>query len=596
MTIINSRYTMLSRYLNAFHLIILVALAGLLSACASHEPVATPRDNAIPVVTHTEEFSKDIDNRREAYDSFILASLAISDGRYEEAQRYLANAIDNDRESFYLNMEMALLLKKRKDFDGALEYGRKCLDINPDNNIQAHLLLGEIYTLTGENVLAIEQYDKALELDPKDERIRLMVTSILIRESQFEKALDYLEKLIAMNPNSSVAYYYRGRVYLEMQNYQEAEKAFNKALEINSNLEPALFDLGALYQITERYTDAVEIFEQLLVMHPDNTLVSENLAMLYLKLGLKKEAESQIERLKERSIAGGFGRETLGRMYLKQGQLDEAIKELDLIVTAWPDDDKSRFYLATAYEKKGDFEKAFEHFIKIKPESNHFVSAQMHGAYILDSQEKHDEAMAMLEKALLAGKGETDLRLFMGSLYEAREEYEKAIEVTKEGLKKDENNIELIFRLGVLFDKTDDKASCLAQMKRVLEINPDHVDSLNYIGYTYAEQGINLDEALTLIQKAMRLKPGRGYIIDSLGWVYYQKGMYDEAIHYLEKSAQLTPDDPTINEHLGNAYQKKNMNKKALECYRKALTLNPSDKEALKEKVSEVERLIKEGE
>jgi tetratricopeptide (TPR) repeat protein len=130
-------------------------------------------------------------------------------------------------------------------------------------------------------------------------------------------------------------------------------------------------------------------------------------------------------------------------------------------------------------------------------------------------------------------------------------------------------------------------------MKVILEINPDHADSLNYIGYTYAEQGIKLDEAMNLIQRALELKPNSGYIIDSLGWVYFQKGLYDEAANHLEKAAKLTPNDPTINEHLGDAYFRKKKYTNALEHYKRALSLKHPKEEDLRKKITEVEQFLK---
>jgi tetratricopeptide (TPR) repeat protein len=92
----------------------------------------------------------------------------------------------------------------------------------------------------------------------------------------------------------------------------------------------------------------------------------------------------------------------------------------------------------------------------------------------------------------------------------------------------------------------------------------------------------------------MELKPNSGYITDSLGWVYFQKGRYEEAVQYLEKASQLTPDDPTINEHLGDAYLKMEEYDKALASYKKALGLNPVDEDKLKNKIRDLERQLKE--
>ena len=99
---------------------------------------------------------------------------------------------------------------------------------------------------------------------------------------------------------------------------------------------------------------------------------------------------------------------------------------------------------------------------------------------------------------------------------------------------------------------------------------------------------------MDMIQKALKLKPNSGYIIDSLGWVYFQKGMYDEAIQHLEKAVKLTPDDPTINEHLGDANFKLKKYKKALEYYKKSLSLKHPNQKKLNEKISEIKRLLEE--
>jgi len=149
--------------------------------------------------------------------------------------------------------------------------------------------------------------------------------------------------------------------------------------------------------------------------------------------------------------------------------------------------------------------------------------------------------------------------------------------------------------MGVVLDKKGDKEKGIEQMRRILEVHPEHADALNYIGYTYAEQGIRLEEAMGLIQKALKIKPDSGYIIDSLGWVYYQKGLYDEALKYLLEAAKLVPNDPTIIEHLGDVYLKKKMYEKSLEKYEKALTLNHPQADKVKEKILQLKKLLKQN-
>lgn len=120
-------------------------------------------------------------------------------------------------------------------------------------------------------------------------------------------------------------------------------------------------------------------------------------------------------------------------------------------------------------------------------------------------------------------------------------------------------------------------------MKDILELNPDHADALNFIGYTYADKGINLDEAETYIKMALSLAPNTGYIIDSLGWVYYRKGMLDEAITNLELAAELSPEDAAVWDHLGDVYLDSGDLPRALRSYEKALKLLDENDDKTKE-------------
>ncbi|MDK9718120.1 MAG: tetratricopeptide repeat protein, partial [Trichlorobacter sp.] len=145
------------------------------------------------------------------------------------------------------------------------------------------------------------------------------------------------------------------------------------------------------------------------------------------------------------------------------------------------------------------------------------------------------------------------------------------------------------FRMGILFDKLGKRPESIARMKKVVELNPKDAQAHNFLGYTYAEMGINLEEALVHIKKALEVRPDDGFFIDSLGWVYYQMKRYNDAIRYLEQATELVPDDPTILEHLGDAHHARKENKQALKYYKKAKTLDPK-KKGLDEKIRRIIR------
>jgi len=110
-------------------------------------------------------------------------------------------------------------------------------------------------------------------------------------------------------------------------------------------------------------------------------------------------------------------------------------------------------------------------------------------------------------------------------------------------------------------------------MEKVLALQADHVEALNYLGYTWADNNINLDKALEYIQKANGLKPDNGFILDSLGWVYFRLGDLEKAGNELERAIALEPEDPNIQEHLGDVYQAAGQKEKARHAWRKAMDL-----------------------
>jgi len=122
-------------------------------------------------------------------------------------------------------------------------------------------------------------------------------------------------------------------------------------------------------------------------------------------------------------------------------------------------------------------------------------------------------------------------------------------------------------------------------MRTVIRLDPKNANALNYLGYTYADLGTHLDEAEKLIKEALNYKPDDGYITDSLGWVYYKKGLYEKAVEMLERAVKLVPNDPIILEHLGDAYLKMNDRDKALEYYNRSLEHQKKDKEKIEKKI-----------
>ena len=193
----------------------------------------------------------------------------------------------------------------------------------------------------------------------------------------------------------------------------------------------------------------------------------------------------------------------------------------------------------------------------------------------------------VLPAAIAANARKMELYLNLAALYESLDKVDVARDFLLENEHLFPKEPRYHFRVGVLFDKSGKREESIERMKYVLKLDPKEPQALNYLGYSYAEMGIHLDEALKYLKQAVEIRPNDAFILDSLGWAYYKLKRYDEAISTLEEALTLVSDDSTIVEHLGDAYLAKRAYRKALKQYRKALELTPESK-GLAEKIQKL--------
>jgi Tfp pilus assembly protein PilF len=153
-------------------------------------------------------------------------------------------------------------------------------------------------------------------------------------------------------------------------------------------------------------------------------------------------------------------------------------------------------------------------------------------------------------------------------------------------------NAQLRFYYGTLFDRAGKKDRVISEMKKVLELDPKHVQAMNYLAFTWAESNLNLGEAEQMARKALAADPKDGYIMDTLGWVLYKQGRFTEAVKVLEAAFKHQSTVSIIAEHLGDAYYKHQMIEKARKMYMKAADLETDTKrvDAIKAKVTAIEK------
>jgi Flp pilus assembly protein TadD len=173
--------------------------------------------------------------------------------------------------------------------------------------------------------------------------------------------------------------------------------------------------------------------------------------------------------------------------------------------------------------------------------------------------------------------------------------YDAAVEIINPAPRREHWG--LYYQRGIAYERLKEWDMAEPNFKKALELFPDHPQVLNYLGYSWIDMNIHLEEGLAMIQKAVAARPTDGYIVDSLGWAYYRLGRYDDAVHELERAVTLKESDPTINDHLGDAYWRVGRKLEATFQWKRVLSAEPDDElaDAVNKKLEEGLPPVKDG-
>jgi len=530
-----------------------------------------------------------------AYYHYSMGVLHACEGNVNDAIREYEKAHVLEPQSSDITVELASLYIKKRNIIRATELLEKALIYNPDH-VDTHLLLGNLYITLKEPDNAIRELQKVIELNPQKLEAYLYLSMLFAEKEYYEESIKTLQDFLKVKPESAMGRYYLGKIYYEMKLYTEAEKWFRKALDIDPSFESALAGLAHLYEIQDKKNAAITIYRKLITLNPFKLAVRFKLGKTYLAMDRFDEAEKEFSEILSIDRSNTEARFSLGLVHFSEGKdLNGAITEFRAVLKEDPANHRARYFMASAYDHINNHTEAYRQFDMIPPLSKLYGNARIQMGLILKESGRLTEATDLINNAIIQKK-DALFYGFLASLHETAGDMKTAEETLRSGLLLFPRDKDLHYRLGVIYEKLKRTNEGIKEMRKVLELDPDNAEALNFIGYSYADRGIHLGEAEKMIKRALELTPGNGYITDSLGWVYFRQNNIEMAIHYLEQAVKILPEDPTIAEHLGDAYEKAERYEKALKTYRHILTsLNPKSKETLKEKISGVLKKMKRG-
>jgi tetratricopeptide (TPR) repeat protein len=302
-------------------------------------------------------------------------------------------------------------------------------------------------------------------------------------------------------------------------------------------------------------------------------------------------AEPLAERLGEKVEAGPIVKEPaaglaevffdLGSILQSENAEDQAKVFARLALELNPDLDIARLLLGNLMQQRERCADAIAMYRTIPERSIYRWSAEISVAECQQSLEDIDGAIATLQGLVQARPSRTEAVVELGDLFrrekrfaEAVEAYDRVIKGIKEPKAED---WALYYSRGVAHERNKQWEKAEPDFKKALELSPDQPYVLNYLAYTWVERRENLDEALRMLNSAVEQRPEEGFIVDSLGWAYYQLGEFNKAVTYLERAVELQPTDPVLNDHLGDAYWRVGRKNEARFQWHRSLSFKPEE-------------------
>jgi tetratricopeptide (TPR) repeat protein len=357
-----------------------------------------------------------------------------------------------------------------------------------------------------------------------------------------------------------------------------AEFAFQQAVSLKPSFVDPLLSLGALYEATGRKEKALALYAGYQEKHGPNAVVAESLAQMYIDKEQFDKALEQFSVMEAADPDDLNARMKIAFILIQEKRYKEAIVKLEELLGKMPSADKVRFYLGAVYEEVKDYKSAAPHFLKIPAGSSFFAESRIHASYLYKLLGESEKAVEVIEAAIGEMPDHAPFYSLYASHLDERREFKKALAMLKDAVKRFPQNAQLHYFLGNMQDRTGDRKATIETMKAVLAIEEDHVQALNYLAYTYAEMGSDLDSAEKMARRALELKPEDAYVMDTLGWVLFKRGQFEDSVKVLEDAHRLQPDEAIIADHLGDAYYYFRMPERAKRLYEKAAALAEEDK------------------
>ena len=383
------------------------------------------------------------------------------------------------------------------------------------------------------------------------------VTSLLLGgwawagAGDLRRALDSVDRI--NDPNVSVFRDYHAALIADaLGDPAEALRRYKLAYAKDGQTLRLVDAYGRFLARQKDIAGAKKIYADFAAKTPDHPVVKAALA----EIDSGRPVTPVVRNAKEGAAEALYGLGGAGGT--RQGDEMASLIYLRLALALRPDHDFAQVSVGNLLSDMKRGQQAIEAYLNVAKTSPLATSARIQAAIENDSLQQTEQGLALMRQVTADHPDDPEAWSALGTLQRSAKDFKSAAESYDKAIAKlatrDQAHWVLFYFRGICFERTKQWPKAEEDFKQALKLYPDEPLVLNYLGYSWVDQGVNLDEAFKMLRRAVDLKPTDGYIVDSLGWADFKLGHFDEATRELERAVELKPADPVVNDHLGDAY------------------------------------------
>ena len=512
-------------------------------------------------------------------------------GEMERALEAYRKVLNVDPGQSELASRVAGLLIQQDDFPQAIDVLKDAIKANP-KNAEPYQQLAFIYTRYLKRTdQAIEYANRAFALNPGDVEGYQRLVEIELAAGQERRALDALDRALKVQSRDPNFWIRLGKLYAAIlfksdsqpkpDELKKTNEIFKRASD-NSGDDPGILkDVADYYAASQQLKEAIPLYLRVLELQPDDANAREKLATGFVLTNQRDKAVEMLEQI------------------IKEHP--EKYQPYDLLAQVLDEDARSLQRANRIEEAKAKFAKVatnYEQSLLINP--NHAGTYVRLAELLLGALRDPERAVRLLGDARRRFPGAPEIVYYLAIAQREAKQSQQAVATFEEALheaqlEEDDDfvNAKFYFNYGAAAEQAGLYNKAADLLRKSIALDPENsAEASNYLGYMWADHNLNLEEAETMIRRALQSEPNNASYLDSLGWVEFRKGQFDRALDDLLRAAKTAErEDPVVFEHIGDTYLKLNRTKEALEAWQKALSLDPKNKN-LADKIQATKKTI----